>query len=646
MHRVTPARRIPLHTIEASRRLERTAAAALPPHTLMQRAGLAVARLALALAPHARTIWIACGPGNNGGDGLEAAMHLQRWGQHPVVTWLGDEASAPEDARASLARARSAGVAFSATPPAGLGPDDLCIDALLGLGAARAPQGRMADWLRTMQASPAPVLAVDLPSGLNAETGNFAPDSIAVDDHSTLGSCQIQAQNTLSLLSCKPGLFTAHGRDAAGTVWFDDLGVVGSAEPACAWTNGTPPRIHRAHATHKGSHGDVAVVGGEGLNRRGMGMTGAALLAASAALHGGAGRVLVSLFDDGAMTLDPALPELMFRRFEALDLRQLTVVCGCGGGDAVRPVLPQVLSQSPRLVLDADALNAIAADTSLRGLVQMRARRGLATVLTPHPLEAARLLGSGSAAVQSDRLAAVRRLADDLACTVVLKGSGTLIATPGEAPALNLTGNARLGTAGTGDVLAGLIGARLAAGLAVAHQAEVDLASVQVDPADLHPHPRADGVAHATALAAQLLPRFVEAEVLAAQFGDVHQAFDVQASSVTKRPKLVAADVTTPLYSSPRCSRMYLHLSQASTSRLASSARRSLALQCRPAASQASWSDVSDSSVSGRLAALASQPSASAWPIWRGLAGCRQRRQLVARLARMALITRCTSRSG
>ena len=201
MHRVTPARRIPLHTIEASRRLERTAAATLPPHTLMQRAGLAVARLALALAPHARTIWIACGPGNNGGDGLEAAMHLQRWGQHPVVTWLGDEASVPEDARASLARARSAGVTFSATPPAGLGPDDLCIDALLGLGAARAPQGRMADWLRTMRASPAHVLAVDLPSGLNAETGNFAPDSIAVDDHSTLGSWQIQAQNTLSPVS-------------------------------------------------------------------------------------------------------------------------------------------------------------------------------------------------------------------------------------------------------------------------------------------------------------------------------------------------------------------------------------------------------------------------------------------------------------
>ena len=187
MFRVTPAHRIALHGIEASRRLESAAVAVLPPHTLMQRAGLAVARMALALAPHARTVWIACGPGNNGGDGLEAAAHLQRWGQHPVVTWLGDEASAPEDARASLARARSAGVTFSAMPPEGLGRDDLCIDALLGIGATRAPQGRMADWLRTLQASPAPVLAVDLPSGLNAETGNFAPDSIAGDDHSTMG---------------------------------------------------------------------------------------------------------------------------------------------------------------------------------------------------------------------------------------------------------------------------------------------------------------------------------------------------------------------------------------------------------------------------------------------------------------------------
>jgi hydroxyethylthiazole kinase-like uncharacterized protein yjeF len=466
MYRITPTVRIPLHDIAASRRLEASAAATLPAHTLMQRAGLAVARLSQALAPHAGRVWLACGPGNNGGDGLEAAMHLQRWGQHPIVTWLGDQARAPEDARASLARAHAEGVRFSDTPPTGLGPDDLCIDALLGIGATRAPQGRMAEWMTAMNSSAAPVLAIDVPSGLNADTGEYAPDSIAETGQSVPGEWHIHAQNTLTLLSCKPGLFTAQGRDAAGTVWFDDLGVDGSTEPACAWTNDTPPRTQRAHATHKGSHGDVAVIGGEGLSRRGMGMTGAALLAASAALHGGAGRVLVNLFDDGAMPLDPEHPELMFRRFDALNLRQLTVVCGCGGGEAVRAILPQVLSQCPRLVLDADALNAISADTTLQSRLRRRAPRAHCTVLTPHPLEAARLLGCSSAAVQSDRLAAAQLLADRLQSTVVLKGSGTVIASPGETPAVNLTGNARLGTAGTGDVLAGLIGARLAAGLA------------------------------------------------------------------------------------------------------------------------------------------------------------------------------------
>ena len=128
MLRITPSAPYPLHDTAATRRIEQAAAAALPPHTLMQRAGLAVARLALALAPHARTVWVACGPGNNGGDGLEAAMHLRQWGLAPVVTWLGDEAHAPADARASLARARAAGVCFADEPPT-LQAQDLCIDA-------------------------------------------------------------------------------------------------------------------------------------------------------------------------------------------------------------------------------------------------------------------------------------------------------------------------------------------------------------------------------------------------------------------------------------------------------------------------------------------------------------------------------------
>lgn len=502
MYRITPALPQPLFDIAATRRMEQAAAAGLPPHALMQRAGLAVARLALALAPHARTVWIACGPGNNGGDGLEAAMHLQRWGGHPVVTWLGEEASAPADALASLARARAAGVTFADTAPNGLLASDLCIDALLGIGATRAPQGRMADWLTAMDASPAPVLAVDVPSGLNADTGQIALNKRAYKDHSTLGLPRIKKKNTLTLLTCKPGLFTAQGRDAAGTVWFDDLGVIPGSEAPCARTNTPSPPAHRAHASHKGSYGDVVVIGGEGLKARGMGMTGAALLAASAALHGGAGRVLVSLLDGGAMTFAPELPELMLRTFDALSLPELTVVCGCGGGQAVHSVLAQVLSQSPRLVLDADALNAIAIEPAFKTLLQGRAAQGHATVLTPHPLEAARLLGSSAAAVQADRLQAARQLASDLNCVVVLKGSGTVIASPGEVSIINLSGNARLGTAGTGDVLAGLVGTRLASGLP-AQAAACAAVDLHGEVADTWPATQA---LTASALARRLVP--------------------------------------------------------------------------------------------------------------------------------------------
>lgn len=463
MYRITPNRPQPLFDIASMRRMEIAASRNLPSHTLMQRAGLAVARLALALAPHARTVWVACGPGNNGGDGLEAAMHLQHWGLNPVVTWLGNEALMPPDARAALGQAREAGVTFADAPPAGLTANDLCIDALLGIGAVRAPEGRMVEWLAALNASPAPILAVDVPSGLNADTGCIDTNLIATNDHLTMKMGHFQPEKTtLTLLGCKPGLFTAQGRDAAGTVWFDNLGVTAPSEMPCAQINTAPALTHRAHASHKGSHGDVAVVGGEGLHQRGMGMTGAALLAASAALHGGAGRVLVSLLDGGALALDPGLPALMFRTFEALNLPALTVVCGCGGGDAVREVLPQVLSQSPRLVLDADALNAIAADATLRRLLRERQARGHATVLTPHPLEAARLLGCDAPSVQADRLAAAKQLAHEFQCVAVLKGSGSIVAAPGEIAALNLTGNGLLGTAGTGDVLAGLIGARLA----------------------------------------------------------------------------------------------------------------------------------------------------------------------------------------
>jgi len=465
MQRIASTQPYPLHTSAATRAIEAAAAAALAPHTLMQRAGQAAARLALALAPHARRVWIACGAGNNGGDGLEAAALLHASGHPVVVTLLGSPDQLPADARQSWQRARAAGVPLADAPPA-LGPQDLCVDALLGLGLsatprAQPPDARLLQWLALLHAQAAPTLCLDLPSGLVADSGAWAPG------FGFLAAPPAGVRHTLSLLTLKPGLFTAWGRDAAGQVWFDDLGVDAAAVPGaapCATLAGPPAAAARAHASHKGSFGDVAVIGGEGLALRGQGMGGAALLAAGAALHAGAGRVLLALLDDGTTCALPAQPELMLRRCDALALDQGAVVCGCGGGQAVAAVLARVLQQARRLVLDADALNAIAADTALRALLRQRSRQdGCATVLTPHPLEAARLLGSSAAAVQGDRLGAAQALAHELGCVVLLKGSGSIVAAPGQLPLVNPTGCALLATGGTGDVLAGLAGARLAA---------------------------------------------------------------------------------------------------------------------------------------------------------------------------------------
>ena len=362
-------RTAPLFDLAATRRIEQAAAASLPPHTLMQRAGLATARLARALSPHARTVWIACGPGNNGGDGLEAALHLRQWGLNPVVTWLGDAARLPADAGASLQRARAAHVAFTDQPPA-LGPGDLGIDALLGIGATRAPAGRMAEWLALLRSSPAPLLALDVPSGLDIDTGALhtsnATDSIAARAFSMATGGRYDEENgigrhhTLTLLTLKPGLFTAQGRDACGRPWFDDLGVAPGKEPATAWLNAPPALAPRPHASHKGSFGDVAVIGGETDAARGSAMAGAALLAASAALHGGAGRVYVGLLGDDGPALDVAQPELMFRRPDALPLDAMTVVCGCGGGEAAPRWPPPLLAPAPRPVLDAPGAHTAA----------------------------------------------------------------------------------------------------------------------------------------------------------------------------------------------------------------------------------------------------------------------------------------------
>ena len=435
----------PLHGLARTREIEGAALQSLPPFTLMQRAGDAVARLARALAPHTRRAWVAAGPGNNGGDGLVAAIALRRAGIETFVTLAGNAAQLRGDAKQAHALALAENLHWVDQAPAGFGrAGDLALDALLGIGASRAPEGRLAVLIEALNALACPVLAIDVPSGLDADTGQPHGDAC------------VTATHTLSLLTLKPGLFTGHGRDHCGEAWLDDLGV--AAGPADAWLSAPPSAAswQRAHAQHKGSFGDLIVIGGA------PGMAGAALLAARAGHAAGAGRTYLSFLDDTGPALDGEHPELMIRRALWHDdlLREATVVCGCGGGDAVRAVLPRVISQAGRLVLDADALNAIAADTSLRQLLIARGRSSRPTVLTPHPLEAARLLGSNTASVQADRLRAAQALADGLEAVVLLKGSGSVIAASACVPLINPTGNAALATAGTGDVLAGWIGGR------------------------------------------------------------------------------------------------------------------------------------------------------------------------------------------
>jgi hydroxyethylthiazole kinase-like uncharacterized protein yjeF len=429
----------------------------------MERAGLSVARLARALAPHAQRIWVVCGPGNNGGDGAVAARHLHAAGLDVHVSALPSTPTPAADAQAAWTALAAAGVAVHDSAPITW---DLAIDAGLGIGARPGLTGPLADWLEHMNAATAPVLCVDVPSGLDSETGAW--HGPAPRGHGP--------RHTLSLLTLKPGLFTHEGRDWAGQVWMDDLGESITHLTAPAQLLAEPASAMSPHASHKGSFGDVAVVGGD------VGMEGAAWLAGSAALHAGAGRVWVCLLSrsstpqeserhearaEPSATTPCVAPQpraLMTRTLDALEPSRTHVVCGCGGGQAVHAALPRLISTARSLVLDADALNAVARDPSLQSLLIRRGAAGHATVLTPHPLEAARLLDCPVADIQADRLQQAMRLAQRFGAVVVLKGSGSVIAAPGHPVGINPTGNARLATAGTGDVLAGMIGARLAQG--------------------------------------------------------------------------------------------------------------------------------------------------------------------------------------
>ncbi|EMN1928090.1 NAD(P)H-hydrate dehydratase [Burkholderia ambifaria] len=435
------------------RAAEAAATAELPPHTLMGRAGAAAARwLSERVAGDERPVWFAVGPGNNGGDALVAAAQLQQLGV-ATQAWM-PVAVKPDDAQWALGLARATGVPLSTEPPASLDDYAWVVDGLFGIGLGRALDGPFAAQAARIAAhtrNGGRVLALDVPSGLDSDTGRIVGAGVAV-----------AATHTLTFIGAKPGLYTGDGRDLAGEIHIASLDVATPAAPDVVLN--APARFAaalpaRAFASHKGTFGSLAVLGGD------TGMCGAPILAARAALFAGAGKVHVGFLGAGAPPYDPPFPELMLHPADGLDLDAMSAIaagCGLGTREAAATLVRDVLAHDAVTLLDADALNLVATHAELATAVAARGARSLACVLTPHPLEAARLLGSDTATVQHDRLAAAQALATRYASIVVLKGSGTVIAAPDGRLTVNPTGNAALATGGTGDVLGGLIGALLA----------------------------------------------------------------------------------------------------------------------------------------------------------------------------------------
>jgi len=436
----------PLFTVAQLRALEQAAQAGLPPGELMARAGRGAARRIDALAGDRRaSVCIVCGPGNNGGDGFVVAAELAARGHEVVCVLLGAGQPSATDALAAFRRWRDGGGALLAALP-----DrrfDIVVDALFGIGLARPLQGAFLAAALWINQHAGRVVALDVPSGLDSDRGAWVGDVEGV-----------RAALTVTFLGDKPGLRTGAGIDAAGEVQVDRLGMEAGLSALALSAPDDFPDVARARRrdTHKGSFGNVLVVGG------GPGMVGAPLLAARAALRLGAGRVYVDCIGAPELRVDPGQPELMFRPHASITDPECVVVgCGLGIDSAAHAALAWSLARPRAIVIDADGLNLLAEESAFRATLRERAAP---SVLTPHPLEAARLLKSSAHDVQRDRLGAARTLAGDLRAIVVLKGAGTVIAAPDGRSAINPTGSPALATAGTGDVLAGMLGALLAQG--------------------------------------------------------------------------------------------------------------------------------------------------------------------------------------
>ncbi|QOY61952.1 NAD(P)H-hydrate dehydratase [Lysobacter sp. H21R4] len=454
-----------LHTSAALREIEQRAAVRFgDPFELMRRAGRAARQAVTQQWPHAQSLLVICGPGNNGGDGYVLATLARASGRRVQVYCLPDHEPRTDECR----RARQEYVDAGGELVAGDGPlpaADMLVDALFGIGLTRALEGPVAALVERINALSAPVLALDVPSGVVADTGS-------------VGSVAVVAELTLEFIAAKAGLRTGAARDFTGRLQVADLGLeprdLRSTQAVVAWLR-APDLAQwlqpRRRDSHKGRNGRLLCIGGD------HGHGGAIMLAAEAALRAGSGLVDVVTREAHVGPLLTRLPEAMVHgdgdggeasngdsdgtassALDALisDASAIVIGPGLGQGAWGRERLRAICASGLPVVLDADALNLIAA-----GVVAAPA----SAVLTPHPGEAARLLQTGIHDVQRDRFAAARAIASRYQRVVVLKGAGTIVSDPSGAFSLIDAGNPGMAVGGMGDVLSGVIGALLAQGL-------------------------------------------------------------------------------------------------------------------------------------------------------------------------------------
>lgn len=441
-----------LYDKNALRVLEARATAALGGDLfeLMRRAGEEAWRYLLQHWPHAQKIAVVCGPGNNGGDGYVLARHAQASGRDVRVVRLAGSTPYGELAQRACSEYEAGGgriESFSDRLP----EVDLIVDALFGMGLARAPNADTATLIDAINRHDAPVFSMDVPSGIDSDSGHA--DGVAV-----------LAGRTLQFIAAHRGLLTG---DALGHVGDLDIATLDVSDTAFDGVQATAKRIGagdlgnylrpRPRNTHKGRHGHVLCIGGDD------GMGGSIALCMEAALRTGAGLVSVATQSSNVAPMLSRRPEAMVRGVNSRsDLKPVvdaaTVIAigpGLGRAAWAKPLFSSTLAAGKPLVIDADALNLLAG--SVTALAD--------AILTPHPGEAARLLGVSTDFIQGDRYGAAASLARKYGCTVVLKGAGTIVAAPGQVPYVIAAGNPGMASGGMGDVLTGVIAALRAQGL-------------------------------------------------------------------------------------------------------------------------------------------------------------------------------------